>query len=184
MQPNMTEKFVPGTSRRRRTARTLLLRMAADQERADRIRALKADRPDLKWQYIADRVGVTMRAAQSWQEKGEISYANAKRLAELFEIDVDYIWRGEPATPDLFGSDSIEARLDRIEIAVTQLADAVRQQRIENGKHLEDQTAVLELIKGILGIGGEEPTIQERLVGMFRDAQAQAAGPSGPTGQS
>jgi hypothetical protein len=76
--------------------------MAADQERADRIRALKQGHPELTWQAIAERVGVSLRAAQSWQETGGIAYENAKRLAALWGEDVDYIMRGErPETPDL-----------------------------------------------------------------------------------
>jgi hypothetical protein len=75
-------------------ARTVLLRMAADQERAERIRALKQERPDLTWRRIADHVGVTERSATDWQRKGGMEYDNAKKLAELFEVDVDYIWRG------------------------------------------------------------------------------------------
>lgn len=69
----------------------MLLRMAADQERADRIRALKQARPDLTWRRIADAVGVTERSATDWQVKGGISYENAKKLADVFEVDVDYV---------------------------------------------------------------------------------------------
>jgi hypothetical protein len=93
--------------------------MAADQDRADRIRALKQARPDLTWRRIADHVGVSERAATDWQKKGGIEYANAKKLAGLFEVDVDYIWRGtELATPDPFASNS---RLERIEAKLDEL---------------------------------------------------------------
>jgi hypothetical protein len=98
------------------SARTVLLRMAADQERADRIRALKAERPDLTWRRIADYVGVSERAASDWQKKGGIEYDNAKKLAEVFEVDVDYIWRG-PSEADRAPSpvrrpDALADRLD------------------------------------------------------------------------
>lgn len=93
--------------------------MAADQERADRIRALKKGRPDLTWRRIADYVGVTERSATDWQTKGGMEYANAEKLAELFEVDVDYIWRGpsesERAPSPFAGQDAIADRLDAIE---------------------------------------------------------------------
>lgn len=91
--------------------------MAADQERADRIRALKQERPDLTWRRIADHVGVSERAATDWQKKGGIEYSNAEKLAQLFEVDVDYIWRGtNNGTPSPFaGQDDIADRLDSID---------------------------------------------------------------------
>lgn len=92
-------------------ARTVLLRMAADQERADRIRALKLGRPDLTWRRIAEHVGVTERSATDWGKKGGMEYENAVKLAALFEVDVDYLWRGTAGpTPDPF-----ETQLDRLE---------------------------------------------------------------------
>lgn len=101
----------------------MLLRMAADQERADRIRALKQGRPDLTWRRIAEHVGVTERSATDWQTKGGISYENAKRLAALFEVDVDYVWRGtETDTPDPFADadGTVEDRLARLEAMLAQ----------------------------------------------------------------
>lgn len=99
--------------------------MAADQERADRIRSLKQDNPQLRWRHIADHVGVELRSAQMWQETGAISYDNAKRLATLFEgVDVDWIMRGprDEAPSPFAGADDvgdqlavIVARLDQIE---------------------------------------------------------------------
>jgi hypothetical protein len=108
--------------------------MAADQERAERIRALKQARPDLTWRRIADHVGVTERSATDWQKKGGIEFENAKKLAALFEVDVDYIWRGvESGTPSPFaGQDdvhdrlaSIDARLERIEALLSGQAAAL-----------------------------------------------------------
>lgn len=104
-QPHMQKNFAPGSSRSPRSARTLLLRMAADQDRADRIRALKKEHPETKWQAIADHIGVTQRAAQSWQETGAIAYDNAKKLAELWGEELDYIMRGvRRGEVDLMGS--------------------------------------------------------------------------------
>lgn len=74
--------------------------MAQDEARAERIRALKAERPDLTWREIGEHVGVTERGAIEWQATGEIKYENAKKLAELFEVSVDYIWRGPEGEPE------------------------------------------------------------------------------------
>lgn len=110
--------------------------MAADQERADRIRALKQERPDLTWRRIADHVGVTERSATDWQRKGGMEYDNAKKLAELFEVDVDYIWRGAPQqAPDMFPpANPLEGELGDV------LAEIKAQ--------LARQTEVLEEIRG------------------------------------
>lgn len=93
--------------------------MAADEARADRIRQLKAEHPELTWRAIADHVGVSERAAVEWQKSGGIEYENAKKLAQLFpESSADYIWRGD--TPDLMGAvsgDTDEITALRNEIA-------------------------------------------------------------------
>lgn len=128
-QPIARQTFVSASSSRRRNARTVLLRMARDQERADRIRALKQEHPETTWQAIADHCRVSLRAAQMWQEKGGIEYDNAQKLAELWKVETDYIWRGEPVTPPLMENlrgdgqqlDRIEALLERI---ATQLEGA------------------------------------------------------------
>jgi transcriptional regulator with XRE-family HTH domain len=103
--------------------------MAADQERADRIRALKQARPDLTWRRIADAVGVTERSATDWQKKGGIDYDNAKKLAEVFEVEVDYIWRGpsadERAPSPFAGQDAVMDRLDAIDAQLEAQAEAI-----------------------------------------------------------
>lgn len=109
---------MPTSLQGKRSARTVLLRMAADSDRAERIRALKAGRPDLTWRVIADYVGVSERAAIDWQKTGGIEYPNAKKLAELLNVEADWLWRGErPATPDPFAG----SQLNRIEEKVNRL---------------------------------------------------------------
>ena len=150
------KSFSAASLRQPRSARTVLLRMAADQERADRIRALKQARPDLTWRRIGDYVGVSERAAINWQKDGGMDYDNAKKLAELLEVDVDYIWRGtETSTPDLLdgtlASDgSVQEQLAEIR---QQLADAQSErERIEaaiktQNENLAAQTAILGRIE-------------------------------------
>lgn len=125
MSQDLSKKnFKPGSLRRPRTARTVLLRMAADDSRAERIALLKEERPDLTWRRIADEVGVSERAAFEWKKSGGIDYENAKKLAAVFGVDVAYIWSGAETgrTPDLMAANHnndsqlarIEERLDAI----------------------------------------------------------------------
>lgn len=123
----MEGNLISRTQTDQRTAHTLLLRMAADEDRAKRIYALKERSPGLTWQQIADHTGVSLRAAQAWAETGEIAYSNAKKLAELFDgVDVDYVMRGsrEPS-PDLMGTlMNNMARLERkVNLLLTQLPE-------------------------------------------------------------
>ncbi len=149
----MDERFITATSRRERTARTLLLRMAADRERAERIRQLKNAHPELRWQAIADHVGVTLRAAQAWAQKGEIAYDNAKRLADLFDgVDVDYIMRGRALPPS-------GTQLDRIESMLVKLDGSMRfLVGVAAGQPLADLLGELtdETTRALLGLDDPE----------------------------
>ncbi len=120
----MEENLISATSPKGRSARTLLLRMAADEARAERIRLLKEEHPELTWQAIADHVGVTVRAAQAWGSSGSIAYENAKALAQLFDnVDAEYIMRGRPPA----ASSAPEGQLDRIEEGIRGLDAKVDQ---------------------------------------------------------
>jgi hypothetical protein len=158
------KSFSAASLRQPRSARTVLLRMAADQERADRIRALKQARPDLTWRRIGDYVGVSERAAINWQKDGGMDYDNAKKLAELLEVDVDYIWRGtETDTPDPFPA-TFEDRIDQAEQRLTSLIEKQNElltrqseilERIERAIEREDEAtrrhddSAVELAKGV-----------------------------------
>src|SRR4051812_8110326 len=118
-----TRNITPGSLRGHEDARTVLLRMALDEERAERIKSLKAQHPELTWGDIADKVGVTERSAIDWQKTGGISHANCKKLAKVFGVDHHWLWSGvEQGTPDLLGTlradsdqlDRIEAKLDEL----------------------------------------------------------------------
>jgi transcriptional regulator with XRE-family HTH domain len=167
-QGSALDNYVPGTSRKARTARTLLLRMAADEARAERIRHLKREHPELTWQAIADQVGVTLRAAQSWQEKGSISYGNAKKLASVLGEDVDFIMRGPRSeTPDLLGVAGLDELLLRME---SRLAGLIEHQN----NLLSRQSLILERIEARLdaddGIRQALDDSAERLAESAREA--------------
>jgi len=111
MNHSMSQAFMKNPSQRAslrasRTARTVLLRMAADDARAQRIRDLR-EKTGAKWREIAAYCGVTDRSAQQWGATGSISDRNAVKLTEFFRgrgayISDDYIMRGDrPATPPL-----------------------------------------------------------------------------------
>jgi transcriptional regulator with XRE-family HTH domain len=159
----LKNNYRPGSLHDTRSPRSVLLRMAADQERADRIRALKQERPDLTWRRIADHVGVTERAAADWQRKGGIEYDNAKKLAQLFEVDVDYVWRGTPEeerAPSPFdGQDALADRLDAIEHRVTQQlaahAQAVEHLIAQQNQLLARQSDILDRIEAAVTQDGE-----------------------------
>jgi hypothetical protein len=68
--------------------------MAASEERAERIATLKAERPDMTWDRIADAIGVKERSAIEWQRTGGITYDNCAKLAGLFEVDPEWLWSG------------------------------------------------------------------------------------------
>jgi hypothetical protein len=153
MKHNATKQaFRPDSLRRTGTARTVLLRMAADQERAARIDALKETRPDLTWRRIADHVGVSERSAYNWKVTGGIDYENAKKLAGVFDVDVDYIWRGpaeEDRAPSPFaGQDALADRFDALE-------QRVIEQLAEHARKVEDllarQSDILASIETRLG---------------------------------
>ena len=155
-------------------ARTFLLRMAADQERADRIRALYESRPDLTWGRIAEHVGVKERSAWEWGRTGGIDYENVPALAELFEVDVDFIWRG-PAnidTPDLMEA----ARADQLEEVSKSFDERVTEIE-ERQKHLvETVDKIYALVRRLVREGVPAPPA---------DVGRRAAGvtPTPPTGQ-
>jgi len=130
---------VIATAKFTRNPHTVLSRMASDKERADRIRSLKQDHPELRWRQIADYCGVELRSAQMWQETGGISYENAKALGELMGVDVDWIMRGPRPrlTPTPFSEQGdVTGRLDAIERAI---AEAVA----ERDRHTQE---ILELL--------------------------------------
>ena len=128
-----------GTSTQQRKARNLLLHMAQDKARALRIKDLKDSRPDLTWEDIAHACDVTPRAAQSWGTTGSIKFENARKLADVFNVTVEYIWSGKDHhdTPDLMGTLAADGAARRIQdtqneeinLTIAGLLDEFRQAR-------------------------------------------------------
>jgi transcriptional regulator with XRE-family HTH domain len=83
-------------------------------EIGERIRELRENSAETN-RSIADAVGVGERSVASWMAGGGITYDNAQKVAEVFGVDVDYIWRGrtgaELETPDVMGALSPNAEV-------------------------------------------------------------------------
>jgi DNA-binding XRE family transcriptional regulator len=167
-QPLMNRRATPWSLARQNGANMVLLRMAEDEGRAQRIAQLKQQHPRLTWAKIAEHVGVTERSAIKWQRTGALETENAVKLAELFGVDFDYVWWGpRPETPEMFvdrrNSPSapvavdrldgdLEDRIGAIEGTLAGITNLLRQARSEQDRIsglLERQTAVLERIEGV-----------------------------------
>jgi uncharacterized protein YukE len=164
-QPFMNRRYTRASLRGHTTTHTVLLRMAKDADRAARIADLKEKHPRLTWAKIAHEIGVTERAATAWQRTGALKPENAERLAELFDVDFDYVWSGpRPDTPNLFAErrtnhkpvavDRLDGELaDRITIiedtlaGITRLLREARSEQDRISALLERQTRVLERIE-------------------------------------
>lgn len=202
--------FVPGASRAPRSITTLRAQMEdlARGERIKTLRTARRLTQPAVVELLRQKAGapvVTLRGYQAWEGGGGIRWDNAKVLAGVFDVDPEYIMSGRETadTPDLslvqgaareeqlegvsaefsVRVDNVEAALERIERAV---ADRVEHDRRvtelldEQNELLAKQSDLLDMIREVLGVSGDEPTVQERLVGMFRDAAAKAAATSPP----
>jgi hypothetical protein len=113
--------------------RTVLLRMAANQERAERLRLLKAETPGVTWRQVAEHCNVVERSVYGWLRNGAMEYDNAVKVAEFFSAHgrptrARWLYFGNPAaSPDLMDAmrteegETVSARLSRIETMLAEL---------------------------------------------------------------
>lgn len=109
-----------------------VLRHLMDQQQAveigERIRSLRENSAETN-RSISDYCDVGERSVAAWVAGDGISYKNAKKVAELFEVDIDWLWRGREKPQGspldaLSGPASatdlaeLRERLDRIEQAL------------------------------------------------------------------
>lgn len=94
------------------------------REMGDRLKELRSKR-GYKQQYIADRIGVTLRTYQMYQAGSvEPGQEKLEKLAELYGVTPEYILRGD--TPQIPSVTDVNRRLKRIE---DQLADILEQRQ-------------------------------------------------------
>jgi transcriptional regulator with XRE-family HTH domain len=123
-----------------RSARSLRLHFLMEKQQrleiGERIRELRENSAETN-RSIADYVGVGERSVAAWIAGGGIAWDNAKKVAELFGVDVDYVWRGtsKGATPDVIGAlngaSELDARLDRMEQALLALRTSLAEIGVE-----------------------------------------------------
>jgi transcriptional regulator with XRE-family HTH domain len=156
-QVNTTQKeFRKNSLRLQRCAPTLRVLMASRDPKLEgqggRIRQLRKHKR-VSQEAVAQAVGVTLRAYQSWERgEGEIRHDNLRRLAEHFAVSEDYIeygrntGRAESAviseTLDI-GAELL-ARLIRVEEKLDRLLVAGRDEE-------DDDLALLKRLQQRLG---------------------------------
>lgn len=100
-----------------RPALTLRLRVALDElqraQRAERIKQLREESPYTQ-EALSDKLGITVRAYQAWEEGGGIKWENLENLAEIHSVDIQWIHRGQERgpTPDPFASADLYKAVD------------------------------------------------------------------------
>jgi transcriptional regulator with XRE-family HTH domain len=90
-------------------------------EISQRMRQLRDDSSETN-RSIADAVEVGERTVAGWlspEKPTGISYKNAKKVADLFGVDIDWLWRGAERgpTPDPFAPSDlarVESKLDAL----------------------------------------------------------------------
>lgn len=97
----MTQKRSSASLPASRSATTLRLRwLMTEQEKieiSERLRELKHNSAETN-ESIADAVGVKERSVAGWLSPTKpqaISYDNAKKVAALFNVSIDWLWRGK-----------------------------------------------------------------------------------------
>lgn len=104
---------------------------------------------------IADYCGVSVEAVRNWIAGKGITYDNATKVAELFQVDRDWLWRGREKgeTPDLMGALSAgsESELGR---QIAELQSETTELRSELSEVRSDLQDVLSLLRR--GTRGQE----------------------------
>lgn len=106
----MAQHFPQTPLKERSSTTTLRLRVLMEHQQrleiGNRIRDLRESSPETN-RSIADYVGVGERSVANWISGSTgITYKHARKVAELFRIDVRWLWDGEERvpTPDVLGA--------------------------------------------------------------------------------
>lgn len=138
-----------------RSATTLRLKFLMDEQQrieiGQRLKELRENSPQTN-RSVGDAVGVTERTVAEWAAGRQgMTYDNAKKVAELFGVDLDWLWRGDKETPDVMKALSPNGRAvtaDDLQALHTELRELRREvaaaeervlrQMAEHRKALED----------------------------------------------
>ena len=123
--------------------------MEADQKRqiGDRVRELRENSRYTN-ETLAQAVGVSARAVGKWIEGKGISRDSAEKVAEVFDVDPDWLWSGrERVAPDLMGALSGPASGPELARQIQELQSETTELRSELSEVRIDLRAVLSLLQ-------------------------------------
>lgn len=118
-----------------------------------RLRELRDNSPETN-RSIGDHVGVAERTVAAWASGRQgLTYDHAQKVAELFDVDLDWFWRGKKREAN--GNDLLdslknaegESQLDRIEAALAKLAKGQRELFEGQAKAIRSLSAVEKRLK-------------------------------------
>lgn len=173
-QHKRQRRYVPGSSRKPRSAATLLAQVA-DKQRGERIRERReelhltqpavvelleeaAEALPPTHELHPEKLGkapLTLRGLQTYEQGGGIVWEKAKLLAQVLQMDVQAMMSGEREqgpTPDPFppANDALADRLDAIEATLTELRRERAEGMREVQEYLQRQDAILTRIEAAI----------------------------------
>ena len=152
---NLTRTSLSAT----RSATTLRLKFLMDEQQrieiGARLKDLRANSPHTN-RSVGDAVGVTERTVAEWAAGRQgMTYDNAKKVAELFDVDLDWLWRGDKGeTPDLMGTLSQNGSAADLKADVDRLLSELDAARLEVLEAISEVHDELAEIRRHLGLGG------------------------------
>lgn len=151
----------------RHPARTVLVEMAKDQARAERIRDVvkqrKASDPTFTTAWIAEQLGVDPRSIGYWKSVGAISRDNSDKLADLAGVDRVWLWLGrkEADPPDLLDVLNGDGPSGQVEDVRAEFREHVKTMNSKLDEILE-KLAAAELANALEAISDpEEPDVDK-----------------------
>lgn len=132
-------------STERSTTTLRLHHLMEEQQRleiGERIKELRNASPQTN-RSIADYVGVGERAVANWIAGGGIAWDNAKRVADLFAVDVQWLWSGreQGPAPDPFSNPELARLSEAVAELGVELAATKNELLAEIGKVRTAQAA-------------------------------------------
>ena len=138
-----------------------VLRHLMEQQQAleigERIRQLREDSAETN-RSIADYCDVGERSVAAWVAGEGIAYKNAKKVAELFEVSIDWIWRGREPRKEGSPLDALSEPA-----STADLAEQVRETNSELAEVRGELSAVRTELQRVLSLLQPAERDQEEL---------------------